>query len=58
MVDNELYKFESGNIIDIKSITSKEKCFRIRVGKYKILIIIIDELVIVTDIGTRGDIYK
>jgi mRNA interferase RelE/StbE len=58
LIDNELLKFEKGITIDIKKVLGEDNCFRIRVGKYRILIIIKEQLAIVTDIGTRGDIYK
>ena len=58
LIDNELSKFETGLPIDIKPVSGKENCYRIRAGKYRILLLLIENLVIITDIGTRGDIYK
>jgi len=42
---------------DIKSMTGQEG-FRLRVGAYRILFGIKNDIIIITDIGIRGQIYK
>jgi mRNA interferase RelE/StbE len=58
LIDNELSKFVTHKTVDIKPVLGKENCYRIRVGKYRILLIKQENILIVTDIGTRGDIYN
>jgi mRNA interferase RelE/StbE len=43
---------------DIKPLTGRGEVKRLRVGKYRVLFIERDGAVYVTDIGSRGDIYK
>lgn len=42
--------------IDIKKLKGKEKIFRIRIGKYRILFILLDDKIYVSDISIRGKI--
>jgi len=42
---------------DIKSMTGQEG-FRLRIGGYRILFGIKADIIVVTDIGLRGQIYK
>ena len=42
---------------DIKSLTGKDG-YRLRVGSYRILFAIEKDVIIVTNIGVRGQIYK
>ncbi len=42
---------------DIVSLSGKDG-FRLRVGKYRLLFDIMDDRIIVYDIGLRGQIYK
>lgn len=58
LVDNVLQKLSQNEHIDIKPIQGEIDIFRIRVGKYRILIkkILADILIIKIDV--RGDIYR
>ena len=58
LVDLALYKLSEGLPVDIKPIIGEEDIYRIRVGRYRILFTIIDNVVLISSIGPRGDIYK
>ena len=42
---------------DIKSIIGKDG-YRLRIGNYRILFAIENDIIVVTDMGLRGQIYK
>ena len=42
---------------DIVSLTDRDG-FRLRVGKYRLLFDIVDDKIVIYDIGLRGQIYK
>lgn len=42
---------------DIKSMTGRDG-YRLRIGDYRVLFDVIDSVIIVYDIGPRGQIYK
>ncbi len=46
--------------IDIKPVEGEKNIYRLRVGKYRILIKVYNKkrIILVVKIGTRGDIYK
>ena len=58
IVDLALTKLSFGKPIDIKPISGEKDIYRIRIGKYRILFIIFDDTVLITKIGSRGDVYK
>lgn len=58
MVDINLLNLVENKNTDIKKIIGVENCYRIRIGKYRILIIVDEDDLIITDIGSRGEIYK
>ncbi len=58
LVDLALYKLSEGLPIDIKPIIGEKDIYRIRVGQYRILFTIIDNVVLISRIGPRGDVYK
>jgi mRNA interferase RelE/StbE len=58
LIDLVLSKLNQGVPVDIKPIAGEENIYRIRVGKYRILAIIIEDTVLITKIGPRGDVYK
>lgn len=58
LVDLVLLKLTQGIPVDIKPIAGEENIYRIRVGKYRILAVIIENTVLITKIGSRGDVYK
>jgi mRNA interferase RelE/StbE len=43
---------------DIKKLKGQDDTYRSRAGKYRIIYKIIDNVVFVRDIGSRGQIYK
>ena len=43
---------------DVKPLKGYNERFRLRVGTYRVLFTIVDNEVHVSDIGSRGDIYK
>jgi len=58
LIDMVLAKLSNGIPVDIKPIRGEENTYRIRVGKYRILFTIIEDTILITKIGARGDIYK
>ncbi len=46
--------------IDMKPVEGEKNIYRLRVGKYRILIKVYNKkrIILVVKIGTRGDIYK
>jgi mRNA interferase RelE/StbE len=58
LIDLVLTKLSEGQQLDIKPILGEKDCYRIRVGKYRILFTIIENTILVTKIGARGDVYK
>jgi len=58
LVDLALYKLSEGLPVDTKPILGEKDIYRIRVGRYRILFTIIDNVVLISSIGPRGDIYK
>lgn len=58
LVDLALYKLSEGLPVDIKPIIGEKDIYRLRVGRYRILFTIIDNIVLISSIGPRGDVYK
>jgi mRNA interferase RelE/StbE len=58
LVDLALYKLSEGLPVDIKPIIGEEDIYRIRLGRYRILFAIVDNVVLISNIGPRGDVYK
>jgi len=58
LIDLVLSKITQGLPVDIKPIAGEENTYRIRVGRYRILATVIENTVLITKIGTRGDVYK
>lgn len=60
LVDLALYKLSEGLPVDIKPIIGEKDIYRLRVGRYRILFTIIENIVLISGIGTRarGDVYK
>jgi len=58
LIDLVLSKLTQGLPIDIKPIAGEDNTYRIRVGKYRILAALIENTILITKIGTRGDVYK
>lgn len=49
-------KLPKGDVVPMKG--RKTTAYRLRVGKYRILFAVKDDVAIVADIGNRGDVYK
>jgi mRNA interferase RelE/StbE len=45
-------------LLESIKLSGSENCFRIRVGKYRIIYKIINEIILITEIGKRQNIYK
>jgi len=58
LIDLSLKKLSEGMPVDIKPIIGEENVYRIRVGKYRILFMVIANTLLITKIGPRGDVYK
>jgi mRNA interferase RelE/StbE len=58
LIDLALQKLSNGLPVDIKPVTGETDSYRIRVGKYRILFVVIKDTLVVTKIGPRGDVYK
>ena len=58
LVDMALNKLSNNISGDIKPIKGEKDIYRLRIGKYRLLFTILEDTIIVTKIGPRGDIYK
>ncbi len=58
LVDLALSKLSQGIPTDIKPIAGEKDTYRIRVGKYRILFLMIENSLLITKIGARGGVYK
>ena len=58
LIDSALLKLSNGLPVDIKPVIGEKDTFRLRIGKYRVLFMIIHETLLVTKIGPRGGIYK
>jgi mRNA interferase RelE/StbE len=58
LVDLALSRLAEGLPVDLKPISGEEKTYRIRVGKYRILFELIGKTLLISKIGSRGDVYK
>ncbi|MDI6727711.1 MAG: type II toxin-antitoxin system RelE/ParE family toxin [Thermodesulfovibrionales bacterium] len=58
LIDLVLSKLTHGVPVDIKPVAGEENIYRIRVGKYRILATVIENSILITKIGPRGDVYK
>ncbi len=58
LIDLVLSKLTQGIPVDIKPVAGEEDIYRIRVGKYRMLATVIENTVLITKIGPRGDVYK
>jgi mRNA interferase RelE/StbE len=59
-IDTVLNRLVHKDNIDIKSVEGGKDIYRLRIGKYRMLIKMIKEsrIILVTKIGQRGDVYK
>ena len=58
LVDIALYKLSEGLGLDLKPIEGERDVYRVRVGKYRVLLRKFDEVILVFRISTRGSAYK
>ena len=58
LLDKIIYKFKSGYPIDIKPIQGEKDLYRIRFGKYRVLLQKMESDYLIVRIDTRGNIYK
>ena len=59
-IDNVLYWLANSDVIKLKPIEGEDDVYRIRVGKYRLLLKIFytEKAILIFNIGSRGDIYK
>ena len=58
LVDIALYRLSETSEIDLKHVEGEEDVYRIRVGKYRLLLRKFKEAILIFKISTRGDVYK
>lgn len=58
LVDMALHKLTEGIPLDVKPLQGEKDIYRIRIGKYRLLFTLIDNVIIIVNMGSRGDIYK
>jgi mRNA interferase RelE/StbE len=58
LVDIVLRRFSEGLELDLKPVKGQKDIYRVRVGKYRVLLRKFDKIVLVFKISTRGDVYK
>ncbi len=58
LIDMALSKISEDIPVDIKPVIGEKDTYRIRVGRYRILLTTIDNIILVARIGPRGDVYK
>ena len=58
MVDIALYRLSEGLELDLKPVEGERDVYRIRVGKYRVLLRKFDKTILVFRISARGGAYK
>jgi len=58
LVDIVLHKFSESLELDLKPVKGRKDIYRVRVGKYRVLLRKFDKTVLVFKISTRGGVYK
>ena len=58
LVDTALYSLSEGLKLDLKPVEGQRDIYRVRVGKYRVLLRKFDKTVLVFKISTRGGAYK
>jgi mRNA interferase RelE/StbE len=43
---------------DVKPVAGEDNTYRVRIGKYRVLFVVIDNTILISKIGPRGDVYK
>ncbi len=57
LIDTLLSKLKDGLTGDIRPVHGSSDTYRLRIGRYRILFILIKDVILIAKIGTRGDIY-
>ena len=58
LIDIVLRRFSEGLGLDLKPVKGQKDTYRVRVGKYRVLLRKFDKTVLVFKISTRGGVYK
>jgi mRNA interferase RelE/StbE len=58
LIEIALFRLSEGLELDLKPIQGQKDVYRIRVGRYRMLLIRFSESVLVFRISPRGDVYK
>ena len=58
LIDSALYRLSENLEIDLKPVEREEDVYRLRVGKYRVLLKKFNKAILVFKISTRGDVYK
>jgi len=58
LIDIVLRRFSEGLGLDLKPVKGRKDIYRVRVGKYRVLLRKFDKTVLVFKISTRGGVYK
>lgn len=58
LIDIALYRLSENLELDFKPVEGEKDIYRIRVGRYRVLLRKIDKGVLLFKISTRGDVYK
>lgn len=58
LIDNTFTKLITKEKIDIVPIEGSENIYRLRVGRYRIIIEKLGEDILIASINTKGDVYK
>lgn len=58
LVDIAFSRLSEGLGLDLKPVAGGKDVYRIRVGKYRVLFMKLDEIVLVFRMSPRGDVYK
>jgi mRNA interferase RelE/StbE len=58
LVDIAFSRLSEGLGLDLKPVAGEKDVYRIRVGKYRVLFMKLNEIVLVFRISPRGDVYK
>jgi len=58
LIDIALHRLSEGLELDLKPIEDERDVYRVRVGKYRVLLRKFDKTVLVFRISTRGGAYK
>ena len=58
LVDIAFSRLLEGLRLDLKPVQGEKDVYRIRVGRYRVLLTKLDDVILVFKISPRGDVYK